>query len=41
MLEAGEIIDLIDQNKLKKNKDISKTVLDLKYPNFQFEDNAS
>ncbi len=41
MLEAGEIIDLLDQNKLKENKEQWKTILSVKYPNFHFEDNAS
>jgi len=41
MLEAWEIIDLLDQNKLKENKEKWKTILSVKYPNFHFEDNAS
>lgn len=41
MLEAGQIIDLLDQNKLKENKSIWKTKLAVKYPNFHYEDNAS
>lgn len=41
MLEWGQIIDLIDQNKLKENRLKNKIVLDLKYTNFQFQDNAA
>lgn len=41
MLEAGQIIDLLDQNKLPENKKLGKTKLAVKYPNFHYEDNAS
>jgi len=41
MLEAWDIIDLLDQNKLKINREQSKTVLSVKYPNFHYEDTAS
>lgn len=41
MLEAGELIDLLDQNKLKENKEKWKVILSVKYPNFHFDDNAA
>lgn len=41
MLEAGELIDLLDQNKLKENKEKWKIILSVKYPNFHFDDNAA
>ena len=41
MIEWGEIIDLVDQNKLKVNRLKGITILNLKYTNFHFEDNAA
>ena len=41
MVEWWELIDLIDKNKLKDNKKEWITVLDVKYTNFHFEDNAA
>ena len=41
MLEWGELIDLVDQNKSKENKLAWITILDLKYTNFHFQDNAA
>ena len=41
MVEWWEIIDLVDKNKLKENRENWKTILDLKYTNFHFEDNAA
>lgn len=41
MLEWGELIDLVDQNKTKENKLAWITILDLKYTNFHFQDNAA
>jgi DNA invertase Pin-like site-specific DNA recombinase len=41
MVEWWEIIDLVDRNKLKENREKKIKVLDLKYTNFHFEDNAA
>lgn len=41
MIEWWEIIDLVDQNKLKENREKWITILSLKYTNFHFEDNAA
>jgi len=41
MVDGWQLIDLVDQNKLKENKQKQITVLDLKYTNFHFEDNAA
>ena len=41
MLEGGELIDLVDQNKTKENRANDITILDLKYTNFHFQDNAA
>ncbi|NUJ97482.1 recombinase family protein [Candidatus Gracilibacteria bacterium] len=41
MLEGGELIDLVDKNKLPENKEKGLTILDLKYTNFHFQDNAA
>lgn len=41
LLEAWELIDIVDKNKLPENKKLWKIILDLKYPNFHFDDNAS
>ena len=41
MLEGWELIDLVDKNKLPENKEKWITILDLKYTNFHFQDNAA
>lgn len=41
MLEGWELINLVDKNKLPENKEKWLTILDLKYINFHFQDNAA